>query len=209
MGGAVAGHPAADVVASVKTAILLASGPSLTQAQIDYALATGHHVMAINATFEKAPNATTLYSGDFLFFKNYIADIRRVFKGEVWSQDSTSCDRWREIRRVRAANRDGLGKAPLIHLNGNSGFQGINLLHHWGYKRIVLLGMDMRLGPKGEKHHHEDHPKPMVQAQVFFEWKFKSVRLAADLRAEGVDVVNCTSDTDLTCFRCANLEDEC
>lgn len=191
----------------MKTAIILASGPSLTQAQIDYALATGHHVMAINATFEKAPNATALYSGDFLFFKNYIADIRKVFKGEVWSQDSTSCDRWREIKRVRAANRDGLGKAPLIYLNGNSGFQGINLLYHWGYKRIVLLGMDMRLGPKGEKHHHEDHPKPMVQAQVFFEWLHKSTRLALDLKNEGIEVLNATPGSALTCWPHVDLQE--
>lgn len=191
----------------MKTGIILASGPSLTQAQIDYALATGHHVMAINATYQKAPTANTLYCGDFLTWKEYIADMRRVFKGEMWSQDSTSCARWPEIKRVRAANRDGLGKNGLVHLNGNSGFQAINLLYAWGYKRIVLLGMDMKLGLKGEKHHHEDHPKPLVQALVFTEWLHKSARLAIDLKNEGVEVLNATPGSALTCWPMVKLEE--
>jgi hypothetical protein len=193
----------------MKTGIILASGPSLTQAQIDYALATGHHVMAINATYQKALTATTVYCGDFLTWKEYIADIRKRFKGEMWSQDSTSCARWPDIHRVRAANRDGLGKDGLIHLGGNSGTQAVNLLYTWGFKKIVLVGFDMCLGPNGEKHHHDDHPKPLVQALVFSEWKHKLEWVARDLKKEGIDVVNCSLRTELSCFRLGRLEEEC
>lgn len=195
------------MAARVKTAIVIASGPSLTQDQVDYAVATGHHTMVINAAYKMAPRATTMYSGDFLFWKNYVADVRRNFFGVPWSQDATSCERWPEIKRVRAANRDGLGKGGLIHLNGNSGFQGINLAHSWGFKRIVLLGFDMKLGPKGEKHFHPDHPAPMVQAQVFFEWLHKSARLAVDLKNDGAEVLNATTDTALTCWPKVELQE--
>jgi hypothetical protein len=129
-----------------------------------------------------------------------------VFKGDVWSQDSTSCARWPNIKRVRAANRDGLGKNELIHLNGNSGFQAINLAYSWGFKRIVLLGFDMKPGPNGEKHHHEDHPKPLVQVLVFSEWLHKSHRLAIDLKNEGIEVLNATPGSALTCWPLVKLE---
>jgi hypothetical protein len=191
----------------MKTGIILASGPSLTQAQIDYALASGAFTIAINATYQKALTANVMYAGDYLTFKEYIADIRKRFKGEMWSQDSTSCARWPDIHRVRAANRDGLGKDGMIHLNGNSAFQAINLLYVWGYKRIVLLGVDMKLGPNGEKHHHEDHPKPLVQALVFFEWIHKSARLAIDLKNAGIEVLNATPGSALTCWPVVKLED--
>lgn len=182
----------------MKTAIILASGPSLTQEQIAAARASGHFTLVVNRTYEAMPDASAMYSGDFLFWKVYIADIRKTFKGKLWTQDATAAQRW-QINRVRGANRDGLG-LDMIHLNGNSGFQAINLAYLWGYTRIVLLGFDMKFGPKGERHYHVDHPAPMVQSQTFHEWLHKSVQLARGLREEGIDVVNCTPDSALKCF---------
>jgi hypothetical protein len=189
------------------TAIILASGPSLTQEQIDIALASGHKTIVVNATYQKALTASLMYSGDFLFFKTYMADIVKRFRGEVWSQDATTCARWPKVKRVRAANREGLGRDGKIHLNGNSGFQAINLAFFLGYRRIVLLGFDMRLGPKGEKHHHPDHPSPMVQGQTFSEWLHKSNRLSLDLANAGCEVLNATPSSALSCWPMVNLKD--
>lgn len=191
----------------MKTIVILASGPSLTGQQIAAATASGHHVIAVNATYKAAPQANTLYSGDFLFFKTYITDIRATFKGAVWTQDSSAAARWPEIRRIKGVNREGLGREH-IHINGNSGAQAINLAYLWKAKRIVLLGYDMKLGPKGERHHHADHPKPCVQNQTFLEWMHKLAKVARDLKAEGVDVVNCTPGSAMTCFRMGELEKE-
>jgi len=189
------------------TAIILASGPSLTQDQIDKALASKHKTIVVNATYQKAPTADILYFGDYLFGKTYMADIVRTFKGEVWTQDATSCARWPKLKRVRGANREGLGRDGKIHLNGNSGMQAINLAFFFGYRRIVLLGFDMGLGPNGERHHHPDHPKPMVQAQTFDEWLHKSTRFATDLANAGCEVLNATTTTALHCWPRVKLED--
>ena len=62
-----------------------------------------------------------------------------------------------------SGRRNGLGKRGL-RVNGNSGAGAINLAYHFGARRILLVGMDMKPGPNGEKHWHPDHPKPLVQA---------------------------------------------
>lgn len=184
----------------MKTAIVLASGPSLTMEQVDAAKASGHFCIVVNSTYEIFPTADALYCGDFLWWKVNLADVRKTFKGKCWTQDSSAAARWPDIlTRVRGANREGLGK-ELIHINGNSGTQAINLAYLWGYKRIILLGFDMKLGPKGQRHHHDDHPRPLVQQQTFSEWLHKLNWVARDLKAAGVEVINCTPDSALYCF---------
>lgn len=184
----------------MKTAVILASGPSLTQEQIDAARASGHTTIAINSTWEKIPDATFLYAGDFMFWRVHIKAIRERFKGQCWTQDSSAAARWcTTLHHMRGVNRTGLG-AKMIHTNGNSGAQAINLAYLWGFKRIILLGFDMRLGPAGEKHHHPDHPKPMVQGQTFPDWIHNAERMAVDLKATTCRVVNCSPGTALRAF---------
>lgn len=181
------------------TAIVLASGPSLTLEQIDAARRSGHHTIVVNATYKVFPDADTLYSGDYMFWKVYMADIARSFKGKLVTQDSSAAARWPALTRVRGTNREGLGK-DLIHQNGSSGFQSINLAYLWGYRRIILLGFDMALGPNGERHHHPDHPAPCVQNQTFSEWVHKSVKLARDLKETGCEVLNATPGSAMKSF---------
>lgn len=185
----------------MKTAVVLASGPSLTAEQIDAARHSGHFTIVVNRTYQKFLDANVLYAGDFMFYRTYMADIRATFRGKCWTQDSSVAARWPHVvQRVRGGNRDGLG-LKIIHTNGSSGTQALNLAHLWGYERIVLLGFDMRLGPNGEKHHHPDHPEPCVQAMTLHEWSFKLEKVARDFREKTqCEVINCTPGSALTCF---------
>jgi hypothetical protein len=182
----------------VKTAIVIASGPSLTKEQADAALASPHYTIAVNGAYKIAPTADALYAGDFMFWKLHLADIKRTFKGKLVTQDSSASAHY-QLTRVRGTNRDGLGK-EVIHMNGNSGVQAINLAYLWGYRRIILLGFDMKLGSKGEKHFHPDHPHPAVQNQVFPEWLKKVQKVATDLVAAKCEVLNATPDSAMKCF---------
>lgn len=183
----------------MKTAIILASGPSLTTEQIDAARRSGHHTIVINSTYRSMLDANTLYAGDFMFFKVHIAEIRATFKGKIWTQDNSAFARWPGINRMKGSTRDGLG-LKIIHTNGNSGMQALNLAFLWGFERIVLLGFDMKNGPNGEKHHHPDHPAPMVQGQCFDEWLLKAGRVAADIAKTNCEVINCTPGSAMKCF---------
>jgi hypothetical protein len=192
----------------MNTCVVLASGPSLTTEQVDHVRrAVGIKSIVVNSTYETFPEADVLYGGDFLWWKANYLDVRKHFKGECWTQDRTSADRY-GLRWVKGVNRDGLSLKDFIHLNGNSGMQAVNLAYLWGFRRILLLGFDMRLGPKGEKHWHADHPAPLVQAQVFSEWVHKGAKLAAGLKAAGCEVINCTPGSAWRDFPESTIEKE-
>ena len=63
----------------------------------------------------------------------------------------------------------------------------------------------MQRGPKGEEHHHPDHPNKSRAEYSRFLPHFKT--LVEPLKAAGVEIVNCTRRTALTCFPKANLRD--
>ena len=68
--------------------------------------------------------------------------------------------------------------------------------------------MDMKLGPNGEKHRHGDHEKPLVQAQLFEEWRHKGKKLAEDLAEHKCEVINCTPGSALEWFPMSTIEKE-
>jgi hypothetical protein len=201
-----------------RTVIIAASGLSLT-AQVSTIRSLskpGLVLLTVNSTFRTFMDADMLYAGDHLWWKGMMLPTAekptvREFKGEKWTQDRTAYEKFNHVLKmnwIKARNTPGLGTANDIHMNGNSGFAAINLAYLLGSRRIVLVGFDMKLGPKGEKHHHKDHPVPMVQGQTFDQWIRYGAVLAKDLERHGCDVANCTTDTALTCFRRSTLEKE-
>lgn len=188
--------------------MILASGPSLHPVEALYAHRSDAEVIAVNSTFRLVPMADVVYAGDFLFWKTHHREIASTvsLSTQLWTQDSTAAERY-GLHRIKGVNKPGLGLKH-IHSNGNSGFQAINLAFLFGCRRILLLGFDMRAGPKGEKHWHPDHPGPLMQAQCFSEWIHKSEPLAKDLKANGCEVINCSGETALTCFPRSTIEQE-
>lgn len=191
-----------------QTAVIAASGPSLSDAQVSAVYADDHlRVITTNTTWEKFPYAVdVIYACDMLWWKVNQAKIRQYnLIPRCWTQDRNSAERW-GLNWVRQSARPGLGLKDL-HVNGNSCFGAINLAYLFGCRRIILLGADMKPGPKGRLHWHEDHPAPCVQKLQFKEWLHKSVQLAKDLKAAGVDVINSTPDSALTVFRKLPIEE--
>jgi len=127
----------------------------------------------------------------------YGAEAERSFTGERW----TCSDRLRGvINWIEAVDEPGLSPSPRrIHTGLNSGYQAIGLAYLWGARRIILLGYDMqRTG--GRSHYHGDHEGGLGNLGTLPEWGRRMIGLGADLRARGVEVVNATRETALTCF---------
>ncbi|MBO6542298.1 MAG: hypothetical protein JJ939_12080 [Alphaproteobacteria bacterium] len=99
-------------------------------------------------------------------------------------------------------------KAPYIHRGANSGYQAINLAVHLGAAKIVLLGFDMQASDK--PHWHGFHPSGLNNPnQINFDvWIRNFDAVPPFLARAGVDLVNCSRETALTCFRRGNLKDE-
>jgi hypothetical protein len=161
-------------------------------------------LVVVNNAYQYLPFADAHYAGDLMWWREYSKDLAKRFHGEKWGSHQTIAQQY-GTSYVKCVHRAGLGTGDVIHSNGNSGFQAINLAYLLGSRRILLVGFDMKLGPNGEKHVHPDHPKNMVQAQMFSEWIHKAATLAKDLKLSGCEVVNCSVETALTCWPRATL----
>jgi hypothetical protein len=158
--------------------------------------------MVVNDNYRLAPWADWLYACDGRWWDVYASDVRAKFAGECWTRDEIAAKRY-GLHWIRSSSQPGLSPDnSLIHEGGNSGYQAINLARNFGAKRIVLLGYDM-----GGPHWFGDHPRelPVLSNYTIFLANFP--QLAADLKREGVEVVNCTRKTALDCFPKATIED--
>jgi hypothetical protein len=100
---------------------------------------------------------------------------------------------------VLGKREPGLGH-DCIHFGSNSGYQAINLAFLWGAKRIVLLGFDCK-SKGGKPHWFGKHPKELNQTQPYEIWLQYFERLATDLEAAGVEVLNCSPGSAIDSFK--------
>ena len=147
-----------------------------------------------------------LYACDALWWQHY----RPKFGGLCFSGEQSEMP---GVVSLQYADAAGLSKNPsIVNTGNNSGHQAANLAYHLGAcerGRIIFLGYDMKAGPNGEKHWHPDHP-PGLNNPDNVTW-MRCIEafavIAADLKAEGVEVINCSPDTALDCFPKAKLEE--
>jgi hypothetical protein len=101
----------------------------------------------------------------------------------------------------------GLEEAPTgLRTGKNSGYQAINLAYHLGAARVVLVGYDMRPDAKGRHHWFGSHPYPTLDPPYPALLEYFGT-IAGPLAARGVEVLNATPDSALSCFRRATLEE--
>lgn len=153
----------------------------------------------MNTTFRAAPWADALYACDLAWWDRHIDEVRQSFAGESWTQTPEAARR-HGLRFIEGRPGRGLSKERgVIHQGGNSGYQAIGLAVDQGAERIVLLGYDMQK-TGGQSHWFGDHPQGLNKNSPYAMWVPKFDSLAADLRDEGVEVINATRETALRCF---------
>lgn len=129
------------------------------------------------------------------------------FEGEKWTQDDCALV-YPTIRYIRSVDEPGLSfNRAIIHQGSNGGYQAVNLAVHYGVKRILLIGYDMKEAANGAKHWHPPHAENNPNRGNFNGWLRAFKTLPPDLEKAGVELINCTRDTALDCFPKARLED--
>lgn len=126
------------------------------------------------------------------------------------TQDANIAATYDDIYRVPGVSEPGLSLDPLrIHFGNNSGYQALNLAVLLGAKRILLTGYDMQCGKDGKKHWHGDHPVGFNNPSVgtLKTWCRNFETTLPDLKEAGVEVINCSRETALTCFPRQLLEE--
>lgn len=206
--------------------VVVATGPSLTAA--DCAMVWSAQVagrvrtIAVNDAY-RLIRPDVLYACDHDWWNHHIAAVREWRIGECWTQDRKAAELhglmhvpgWVDFAKAALGidKPDGERRweistdARYIGFGGNSGFQAMNLAVHFGAARIVLLGFDMGRAPDGKRHFFGDHPKPLDRDSPYAQFVAAFDRAAPVLAAWGIDVVNASRRTALTCFPRLSLEE--
>jgi len=133
------------------------------------------------------------------------------------------------ITYITAIVKDGLSTDPsVLHINHGSGPMCLNLALHYGIKRLLLVGHDMKFAPDynakkrdpGSKprHYFSEYPGPLQH------WPSSRVgitkpgvldglietydKMVPQLKKLGMEVINCTPGSALTTFKMSTLEKE-
>ena len=177
---------------------IVAGGPSLTG--FDFAALALCNVIAINRAYEFLPGATVLWWSDAMFYRNHKDRLHAhaapyKASGQLnYQKDELGA----EIHQYQFTGRDGFDPDPgnLRHGN-NSAFSAMHLAVHLGARRLVLFGVDMQHGPKGETHFHGGHGlthDALVLKQHMLPF-FASLKKPFDRL--GIDVWNANPDSAL------------
>jgi hypothetical protein len=108
------------------------------------------------------------------------------------------------VRVTRAKDHAKLCDIPTHVCGLDSGTSAINLAYHFGATEIVLLGYDMTGGRwfTGEW----PHPMPTIPEEHFRRHMVPLAALAADAKAKGIRIVNCSPISRVTAFEKQPLE---
>lgn len=162
------------------TCAILATGPSMSQAVAD-SVRGRCRVIAISDNYKLAPWADALVSSDRGWWRLHNPE----FAG----------------RKFSGVPVDGIEQLPGNVSGSNTGLIAARVaVEIFEEKRILLLGFDMR-----GSHWFGAHPAPLRNTKPARFEVFK--RQFAEYRPKGVEIVNVTPSSSLTCYPMAKLED--
>ena len=183
----------------MKTAICIASGSSLTKEDVDYCKGKAF-VYVINTSYQIAPWADVLYACDEEWWDYHKPD----FAGQKWTLNENAAKKYNLNYIGHDANAT-FCETEIIATGNNSGFQAINLAYLHGYRKILLLGYDFK---NSGQHWHGQHPTQLGQSQNLRLWLNLMEKAAPIMENLGLEVINCTRDSDINCFRKSIITDE-
>lgn len=189
-----------------ETVALIGGGPTLKQPEYAAAVQSLRgkcKVIAINQSFEIVPWADMLYFADCSWFQWNKSAVR-----QQWPKDKLLVTATSDVKDVndkaagrpvlrmwRDRNRWSLDPAKVY--GWDSGTQAANLAFSLGAKRILLFGIDLTAGPKGETQWHTKHKRKT--AIVNYKNRFLPTWLEAvrACKEAGVEVIRVTPGADI------------
>jgi hypothetical protein len=170
----------------LETFCVVATGPSLTQQQVD-SVRDRCRVVVVSDAYRLAPWADALVSADAAWWKAHRDALE--FPGLKFG-NTHDFQNLPQVEKLNAAS--GL----------NSGLLGIMTAVKLGATRVLLLGFDLH---SPGNHFFGQHHKPLKSTSddrmKVFHRQFKNYR------PRNVEILNCTPGSALKCYPKARLED--
>lgn len=139
-----------------QTCCIIASGPSLTQEDVDFARENFDRIIVINETWRLCPTADALYGADEEWW------IQRgpspdQFQGELLSINLKKSTNFPpHVVRLDGEYSEVIAFEGPLTTGLNSSFQALQIAMRRGCRKIAFLGLDMGYD-EDRKHWHGDH----------------------------------------------------
>jgi hypothetical protein len=179
------------------TVVCLGGGPSLHLDDVN-ACRGKSTVIVVNDAWRLAPWAYALIASDAAWWNHYKGVPE--FMGLKFCLEPSAA-KWPGVQILRNTGAEGIETDPTgVRSGRNTGAAALNLAVHFGATRVILLGYDMEAASEAKSHWFGAHPRGLRGASPYalFRQMFKT--MVAPLTAAGVQVVNCSRSTALTCF---------
>jgi hypothetical protein len=186
------------------TCYIVAGGPSLKTFRWSL-LTPDKFVVAINRAYEVLPDAQIVYFTDRDFMKQHLKNMvnhkGQLIRGALTPKHEPTHPR---VEYYKLTSATGLEtKQGCLRHGHNSTYAVLNLVAaHYGFKKVYLLGVDMKWGAKGDKgtsHWHSGHRR-VDSEQVYTRMKTAFNSIAPPLKKLGVEVYNVNPDSGLDLF---------
>ena len=190
-----------------ETVFVLASGPSVKQ--LDLSLIKGRRVIAVKSSCVTYPQADILFFADGRWWRE-----KRLRPSEFAGLIVTTAAEVKDPRvlHLRKILPTALATRPdEVALARTSTTGAINLAVHYGASRIVLVGVDGKMGADGSRHCHglpwpwKPHGKP-VEA-TFKDQAAEYANIAPSAARMGVEIVNANPDSAINVWPKLSFEE--
>ena len=204
----------------MKTIACIATGPSITQQQVDIARDKGFDLFACNNGIFLAPDAKLLYAVNTAWWDHYWAGVKDL-PCEKWTTNFEAAEKY-GLLWIAERNGYGLSTDPnVIHHGHGSGFSLVSMAHKKGADRIVLLGYDLKYAPDYDpknrnpgstpRHFFDEYPQSMQHwpsVQVRNGVHVELQQLYRNVAEQGlVEIINCTPGSALDAFPIMDIAD--
>lgn len=182
--------------------VIAGGGPSLIG--FNWSCLFNKHVIAVNRSFKKLPNAAMIYFSDLRFWE--------------WSKDELLLHPAKKITCAKVDHPDvtryhfAKTRKPLSFEKGilrggnSSGYAAINLAVQHHATEIILLGFDMVQNADGRSNWHNDYPAHAC-ADAYTHMLPEFQKLAPVLNDLGIRVVNVGLTSKINVFEKMSIED--
>jgi hypothetical protein len=179
------------------------------------------HVIGINMSYKIGNWIDVMFFGDNGFFLREQKGIAEFTGLRVSSHPQVEKYDW--IKYVGRDTRKPKGISPnpkMVSWNGNSGAAAISLAAHFGAKRIILVGFDMKLDTTGKQHWHDlyhrlenlkraipKNQKPKPGGLPFERHLMGFPEIAKDAHKMGIEILNACPDSAINDFKKISVKD--
>lgn len=178
------------------TVVVVAGGPSAADVALDMGIGRARFI-ATNKSWRLAPWADMLFAVDWRFWKAF-GGVPEFNGMKVTSDHYCQHKHWGvfALKSPRVNNDVLCNNWPTIAWGGNSGMGALNIAHHLGAAKIIMVGFDMN----DTSHWHPPHDEPELTnpiQQNVDRWRRVVDAAAPRFRAR---VINCSPRSALKAY---------